>query len=177
VSAPERTANACPDWRALAAHRFARDGEEPAGWADALAHLDECPACRRDAPAADPTLLFRRLADPAASDRAPGFDERAEVEAAIQAVSALRAARRVTGRRGLGRAAGWGRWAAAAVLALLALSLENQGVPGGAAFVEEIAGPAALPSAGGVDQPDARVYHLASEGMSVVMIVDESLDV
>ena len=29
----------------------------------------------------------------------------------------------------------------------------------------------------GVDRPDARVYHMDGEGISVVMIVDESLDV
>src|SRR5262249_36619722 len=54
----------CPDWRGLAAPRFDSPGAatgEPAGWAEALAHLDGCPACRRAALEADPTLLFRRL--------------------------------------------------------------------------------------------------------------------
>jgi hypothetical protein len=38
-------------------------------------------------------------------------------------------------------------------------------------------GEADLPTVEGVDRPGARVYHMDGEGLSVVMIVDESLDV
>jgi len=179
-------AAACPDWTALAAHRRDRDGAEPAAWGEALAHLDGCPACRRAAPAADPTLLFRRLA----RVEAP-LDERAEVEAVLQGVTALRAARRVAARSGHGRS--WARWAAAAVLAFLALSMDNEGLPralrsaGGAPSLTAAAAPAAigamgrLPLLDGIEGPDARsnarIYHFEGEDLSVVMIVDESLDV
>ncbi len=203
-------ATTCFDWPALTAHRRDPRAAEPAAWAEALAHLDGCPDCQRAALAADPTLLFRRLAAPSEGRGAPGstqgakafapgsdLDERAEVEAAIQAVSALRAARRVAGRRaGLRRATGWARWAAAAVLAFLALSLDNQGLPGGprgpfvagaadAAAVSRLpagaAGAAASYSELGANafapRAEARIYHLDGEDLSVVMIVDESLDV
>lgn len=173
---------ACPDWTALAAHRRDRDGAEPAAWGEALAHLDGCPACRRAAPAADPTLLFRRLV------AAPlPLDERAEVEAVLQGVTALRAARRVAQRSGRGRS--WARWAAAAVLAFLALSMDNEGLPralgtAGGAPLAAAALPAAmgrLPLLDGIEGPaaraGARIYQLEGEDLSVVMIVDESLDV
>ncbi|HVF61422.1 MAG TPA: hypothetical protein VNJ70_16560 [Thermoanaerobaculia bacterium] len=174
--------SACPDWTALAAHRRERDGAEPAAWSEALAHLDDCPACRRAAPAADPTLLFRRLA----RVEAP-LDERAEVEAVLQGVTALRAARRVAQRSGRGRS--WARWAAAAVLAFLALSMDNEGLsralhtagnrPLAAAAVP--AAPGRLPLLDGIEGPaaraGARIYQLEGEDLSVVMIVDESLDV
>jgi hypothetical protein len=178
VSAPL----ACPDWTALAAHRRERDGAEPAAWGEALAHLDGCAACRRAAPAVDPTLLFRRLV------AAPlPLDERAEVEAVLQGVTALRAARRVAQRSGRGRS--WARWAAAAVLAFLALSMDNEGLPralhtAGRAPLAAAAVPAALgrlPLLDGIEGPaaraGARIYQLEGEDLSVVMIVDESLDV
>ncbi len=181
----------CFDWPALAAHRrerHGRDTEEPAAWQEALAHLDGCADCRRAALAADPTLLFRRLAAPAA---AAAFDERAEVEAALVAVSALRSVRRVAGSGAPlpRRAAGLVRWAAAAALALVALSLGDRGLPGagdpspalsgsspGVAAIHAVA---PLPLVDGVHgRPEARIYHLdGGDDMAVVMIVDESLDV
>lgn len=61
----------CPDWQTLCYLRQTRDrrqagprqadaGDVP-GWQAALRHLDDCPSCQREALAADPTLLFRRL--------------------------------------------------------------------------------------------------------------------
>ncbi|HEX5760030.1 MAG TPA: hypothetical protein VF121_12635, partial [Thermoanaerobaculia bacterium] len=113
-----------------------------------------------------------------------------EVEAVLQGVAALRAARRVEERGGHGR---WGRWAAAAVLAFLALSVRNEGLPralrdgawaGSGTPLAAAAAPAAfvrLPLLDGLEGPesgpDARIYHLEGEDLSVVMIVDESLDV
>ena len=208
----------CYDWPALTAHRRDRLADEPAAWREALAHLDGCTDCRRAALAADPTLLFQSLAarEPRGSEciaRQPRgsestaheprgafqeLDEQAEVESALQAFTAMRAARRVAGLRGglLRRAAGVGRWAAAAALAFVALSLENVGLPDNAratfrAFsdnprgvVEPAAVTAALPAVSrlplveGINgRPEARIYHLGGDDLSVVMIVDESLDV
>ncbi len=180
----------CPDWTALVALRERADAEglpEPAGWAAALDHLDGCPRCRRQAVAADPLLVFRRL---------PGAEmparERAEAEAAeamVQAVAAMRTAERLESRR---RFAGWRRWAAAAVLALASLSvgrdreqlLAPQPVTPATPVVSlpEMASPAANSTAGAatlewLDSSDARVYQLNGKDLSVFMIVDHKIDV
>ena len=124
---------AAADWRALAAHRADPRGEEPAGWAAALDHLDRCADCRRAALAADPTLVFRRLrttAAPAAADP--------EAAAMRQAVAALREASRLGATAGAGREvapgrgarrAAWTRAAAAASLAAAALAAGSGRVP------------------------------------------------
>ena len=178
---------ACPDadgWRALAAHRADPRGQEPAEWAAALAHLDGCPGCRRAALAADPTLLFRRLPVPRLGDQ----EIAQEVADMQRAVAALRTASRVRVRadRGWTRT----RWAAAAALATVALSLGaspelHPGRVGGPGAVRsELAGqalpspaavPAALrlPSVEDLNRPEARIYQMGT----VVMIVDEGLDV
>jgi hypothetical protein len=181
---------ACPDWNALVAlrERAAAAGleAEPAEWTAALAHLDGCPRCRRQAMAADPLLIFRRL--PGAERQAA--EERAEAEAMVQAVSAMRAAGRLESRR---RFAGWRRWAAAAVLALAALSVGRDREPllAPAASPPMAAPPAAAsPAASNVnvvnngaatlerlDRSDARVYQLNGKDLSVFMIVDNKLDV
>jgi hypothetical protein len=167
----------CPDWRSLAAHRDDPRTAEPASWRQALAHLDGCAVCREEAYAAEPTLVFRRLP---ALDR----DAAAEVESMRQAVAVLRSGRRAeAGRRGA--AARWRRWAAAAVFALAALSLgrgvdpENLGpVPPSSAFTSYRPATGSVPVIEGLDRPDARVYQRWDGGdMSLVFIVDESLDV
>ena len=114
--AARRTAVSCPDWSALAALRNAdrRDDAEPAGWAAAVAHLDACPRCRREALAADPLLVFRRL--PALELDAGRGALRGRVDAPGGGRHAHRP-RRLESRR---RFAGWRRWAAAAALALVA---------------------------------------------------------
>ena len=174
--------NACPDWTAVVAHRFERDGEEPAGWRGMLAHAEECADCRRQALAADPTLVFARLA---AEDSAV-----VDVAAMRRAVETLRRAQRVSpGRARRGRAGG-ARWrlAAAAVLPLLTVLLpaspRRQSPP---TPVARIATPAAsspsfaelaaLPLVEDLGRPDARVYQLGGPDLAVVMIVDETLDV
>lgn len=182
----------CPDWRALVAHRKDPLSEEPAGWQEALAHLDGCPVCRREAPAADPTLLFRRL--PALDMGAAA--EAAEVESMIQAVATLRTARRLETPERASRAA-WKRWSAAAALATVALSLgaghglrreptvslSSLPVPSRSGTVV----PAAVsprfasdqvPVVEELNRPAARVYQMdGGKNLSVVMIVDERLDV
>jgi hypothetical protein len=181
----------CPDWPALVAYREAR-GEDPPGWRASLDHLAGCADCRRRALAADPLLVFQRL--PAVAV-APG-----EVTAVQQAVATLRRSRRVAaaspapaGAAGRRRSLADGRWrwsAAAAVLLAAALTLAPAGPGAGrgrgpqsapvsphlttvrgqadpvltSAFVEDF------------DLPDARVYQLAEEELSVVMIVDPSFD-
>jgi hypothetical protein len=181
---------ACPDWNALVALRDRADlaglEAEPAEWAAALTHLDGCPRCRRQAMAADPLLVFRRL--PGAER--PAAEESAEAEAMVQAVSAMRAAGRLESRR---RFAGWRRWAAAAVLALASLSVGRDKAPllAPPPAPPEAALPAtASPAAGGanvmntgaatlerLDSSDARVYQLNGKDLSVFMIVDNKLDV
>jgi hypothetical protein len=173
----------CPPWRALAAEREA-SGADPRGWTQALAHLDGCPTCRREAIAADPLLAFRRLPAPAATA--------AEVETMRQAVAALRRAGRVPAEArpaasSLARLGGLGavrRAAAAAALVAVGLLLrpaapERPGAAGGSVAavpreVEEAAVQASFVE--DLDLADARVYQLDASGMQVVMIVHPSLD-
>jgi hypothetical protein len=117
----------CPDWTSLAAWREDPRAEEPAEWQEALAHLDRgCTRCRRAACAADPTLVFRRLAAPPAVVAPSPVQEASEVEAMRRAVAAMRAASRVEASERRGRSA-WAirgkRWGTAAALLVAALSM------------------------------------------------------
>lgn len=191
----------CPDWISLTAHRQERNGSEPAGWNEALAHFDGCNLCRRQALAADPTLVFRRLAAvPAVTMTAA--EERAEVDSVRVAVAAMRAASRLdsleAGPRTSSLGKRWSMGAVAAVLALAALALPSGYDPSKPAQMAAAtvaseewieAGPLAEPVAAaqqvdldepvveGVNLPDARVYHMSGDGLSVVMVFDESLDI
>ncbi|HEV2855429.1 MAG TPA: hypothetical protein VHC97_21735 [Thermoanaerobaculia bacterium] len=165
----------CPDWSRLAAERK-RDLSEPEGWAEALAHFDSCGLCHKEALAADPLLVFRRLP---AVELTPA-EESLEVESMQQAVAAMRTARRLEAR---GRFAGWRRWAAAAVLAAVSLGVgrdksprlqEVAAVP--PAYAPAVQKPA-VPTIEDLDRPGARVYQMGDEGFSISMIIDESLDV
>jgi hypothetical protein len=179
----------CPEWSRLAVlpeelREELRD-EEPEGWMEALEHLDTCRSCRPEALMADPLLVFRRL--PVTDLNAA--EERSEAESMRLAVAAMRNAGRLESRH---RFAGWRRWAAAAVLALASLALGRGRAPHSTdsvtamaaamapAAVQRAAAPstAAEPAAiEGLNRPGARVYHMDGEGLSVFMIVDESLDV
>ena len=184
----------CPDWRGLARRRGPLHGADPAGWDDAVTHFENgCPSCRRAALLAEPMLVFRRLRGSAAAGAAEmsAAQEASEVDSVRQAVAALRAAGRVDASRSR-RFVHW-RWAAAAALAAAALSIPadnawqlQQGrgalpspaaVMRGAVLPAAFAGDAEMPAVEGVNRPGARIYHMDGEGMSVVMIVDESLDV
>ena len=157
----------CPDWTALAARR-----ED--GWKAAVEHFDGCTLCRREALAADPLLVFRRLP---VAELTPA-EEQVEVDAVRQAVAAMRTAERLERRRSF---AGWRRWTAAAVLAGAALTVGR----GRVSAPERAAGTPAVPPAvaaqapplEGVNRPGARVYHMDAEGTPVVMVFDESFDV
>jgi hypothetical protein len=169
----------CLDWPRLVALRESAEAE-PAEWTEAMAHFDACPRCRREAVAADPLLVFRRL--PAVE--MPEVEERAEAEAMRQAVSAMRTARRLESHRH----AGWRRWAAAAVLAVASLSVSWDKVPRTrepepAALKPAVAAPAAPRPATGpatleaLDGSNARVYQMNGEGVTAFMIVANKADV
>jgi hypothetical protein len=185
----------CPDWRQLAAARDASPAE-PAGWEEALRHLDGCPRCRHAAVAADPLLAFRRLPAPAlAAD---------EGEAMRLRVAALRGAARVAplaatdapapparGRR-LGsplrrlRALPLRQLAAAMLVLAAVLAGGNR-----ARHSPTANDPAAIVSAGALldaalasepvldelDQPFDHVVQWNGEDLSVVLVVDERLGV
>ncbi len=189
----------CPDWQTLAAWRDEPRAEEPAEWSDALAHLDRgCPSCRRAAVAADPTLVFRRLA--AVPETTPA-QEASDAEAMRRAVAAMRAASRVESPERL-KTINWKRWAAAAALAVAALSMPGDearlrrtasliaeatpavlsaGSPSVAGLSASVFPAAVFPAANGdpivegVNGPDARVYQMESDELTVVMVVDENL--
>jgi hypothetical protein len=83
----------------------------------------------------------------------------------------------------------WSRWSAAAGLALLALSLGGEhawrlGPVGSAKAAPVLAAPVvpAVPAARppmleDINRPDAHVYQVDGEGLDLVMIYSESLDV
>lgn len=194
----------CPRWDRLVAHRYADPGggaavAEPAGWDEALEHLESCAACREEAFAADPTLVFRRLR-PSTLDAEADPDE---IRAMRQGVDALRRARRVD--ETVAGVPGRARWlrstslsrtglrsAAAILLAALLLSVHGAGGPDGQPAGRPVAladagelqarMPAdpwseAAPSADNFDRPNAAVYHIDDEALNLVMVVDPELDV
>lgn len=201
-----------PDWQRLVALRDAA-GREPAGWRDAVTHMESCEPCRRAALAADPTLVFRRLPAPAVD----GTD----ADAMRRAVAALRRANRVAPLDGAPAAAdGEGsvtdrlrrlpaavRRLAASLLLVAAgtagLLMVGVGPPDGGGAVVPAAThstDAAAPGSGGglwrpgapTASPDgagepvfeglsapraADVYQAGEGDMTVVMVVDENLDI
>ena len=180
----------CPDWRPLLAHRFDPTLATPDAWCRAEEHLRGCAMCRRAATAIDPTLAFR--------DAARWAPPTAEIADIHRAVRTLRRASEVERRAGAGkqsapsRARGVSRRErgplAAAALFALVLALQPASVsrntgdapatpePAAAGRLLRAARPAA-PAIEGVDRPDARVYEWGADDLSVVMVVDESLDV
>lgn len=186
----------CPDWTALTAHRLqGRHGQEtvePEGWSTALDHFDGgCQLCRKAALKADPTLVFRRLAQVPAAAMTEA-QERAEVDSVRQAVAAMRAASRLEPKGRRFAAGGWKRWSAAAALAMMAVIVPSDDAQRTAQLRNALERPAAesLEAStraarqtgeapvleGGVDLPDARVYHLGDQELAVVMVIDESFD-
>jgi hypothetical protein len=151
--------------------------------------MDDCDACRRAALAADPTLVFRRLpALPRAED--------VEIDAMRRAVANLRHAHRVMAeadaaaesrpRRGADRLR---HAAAAAVLAAAGLGTWFVGVshdapaarPAQATPAVATAAPrgaAVLPVFEDLSRPNQPdVYQVGEEDLTVVMVVDETLDI
>ena len=189
----------CPDWTSLTAHRRDRSSPEPEAWSEALAHFDGgCKVCRKAALKSDPTLVFRRL--PAVSAAAmTEAQERAEVDAVRQAVAGMRTASRLDSLENRKRASflgGWRRWSAAAALTMMAVTIpsddrrqaEKAAIFRDGLMTESWESPEAAEQVarqtvpvtvleGGVDLPDSRVYHQSYDGLSVVMVVNESLDI
>lgn len=181
----------CPDWKTLLAHRLDSDRESESGvdgppseWPEALEHLEECPACRRRALALDPSLIFAAQAPLGVSDDEVGLIK-ANVHTLLRARAAEHASHRV--RRGLGRLA-----AAAAVVALMVLlpthtsrqaltsspalpglASDARSVPAGDGLLVEAPSPLIEP----LDLPAARIYQLGGGDFSIVMVVDDSIDV
>lgn len=193
------SAPSCPHWPELLAHRLDGDGwfvtarPEPPGFAAALEHLHDCASCRELALGLDPTLVFHFLPAPAIAD-AEVARMRAAVGAAVRAEQTVR--REAAGRRPPPPA--WrrpARWAAAAASVLLVTALATTqlsrwrptgseavavGTPTGSAVAAAAGGEvrlAALPLIEDLDLPEPTVYQLETDGLSVVMIVDPSLDV
>lgn len=185
----------CPDWRTLTAHRNDPRAPEPEGWDDALAHFDGCSRCRPAALAADPSLLFRRLRDSppisGVGSIAGSGDE--DVLAIRQGVAALRAGRRLDDDRRRGRSP-WGRWAAAAALAVAALSAgandpdawredlwsEDLVLPtleGTAAEIQSAQGETIMPVVEELNRPDARLIQVQQGDFPVAMVYDEGLEI
>jgi len=175
-----------PDWKLLVAARDA-GGDDPTGWGAALAHMDGCDDCRQRALAADPSLVFRHL--PAV---ATGADEVASMR---RAVASLRRASRTLGSGGSapprtlvaeggeqGRrlaaalvlaAAGFGVWFAAGqgeepptFAAPATLAATPAVAAAGLPVFEELSRP---------HEPD--VYQMGGDDLTVVMVVDETLDI
>ncbi len=184
----------CPDWNRLAAHRFAaastEAAAEPAEWAGALDHLEECPRCREEAFEADPLLLFRRL---------PKVENAADDVGIVRAgVEALRRARRIEADGADAARTPDGRWwrrvAVAAGLAGMLLSAHPSAHDGSAAmdpavrfglgaalarpapasFAEDVSEWAAVDE---IERPTASVYHFDGDDVGVVMVVDAGFDV
>ena len=181
---------ACPDWRRLAAARDASP-DEPAGWDEALRHLDDCPACRRAAVEADPLLAFRRLPAPAlAVDEVEAMRLRVAAlrgaarvaPPASSAASARRLARPLRALRALPL-----RQLAAAVLvlaAVLAGGNRAQHQPAAVRAAAVVSAGASLDAAlasepvlDELDQPFDHVVQWNGDDLSVVLVVDERLGV
>ena len=195
--------SACPNWRELLSSRFDPKTPEPEGLADALVHFDGCPVCCREACRIDPTLVFRRL-PVAALDfdleaermrlAVAGMRASERVEGRAATISIRPLSRRLRGQSL--------RWALAAGLAGASLLMggrgdladaQSSGTPGARPRIAASLGLSggAVPARFGPDQapvaiesavedlgrPDARIYQFDGERLSVVMIVDEKLDV
>jgi hypothetical protein len=160
---------------------------EPVEYRRAADHLRECPECRRRAVVADPAVLFVDLPSLEVTD--------AEVEAVRSAVGAMRRARALEEESSRPHGRWWRHAAAAALLAALLLVPGNTpvyqeavngspGLTGGVGELESLIdkggflASATEPSSiiENLNRPQARIYQLTEEDLSVVMIVDESLD-
>ncbi len=158
----------CPDWDRMLAHRDDPQLDPPAGWQAALSHLDHCDRCRREALDRDPLLVFQGAA---------GWEpDEGEVEAVRAGVDVVRRSRQlvpVATRRSSGY-----RWAAASLFVgslLLLPSTIGRDEDDPWSLRQVTSAPAQ--AIDGLDRPTARVYEWGGEDLSVVMVVDESLDV
>lgn len=178
----------CPDWRLLLTERdrAERSGgltDTPA-WRAAVGHLADCAACRGAAFELDPALLFVAHSPIEVSD-----EEVDRIQANVHVLRRARSAERASAepRRRIARFA-----SAAAVISLMILLPTHTARPPSAPL--SASGPNLAsemsPFAGGLslgdgpaplieplDLPAARIYQLGEGDLSVVMVVDESIDV
>lgn len=183
----------CAQWPRLeelvAARLERRDDAEAMLSAPALGHLEDCGECRRAALALDPTLALRPLVEPEVSGTMAADDE---VESMLRAVETLRRAPARRPRSAL-VSAGWRSAAAILLVAGALYQLPARGPriaanPPADAQLEALASRpvdnevvraefSGQPVLEDLDRPGARVYQLGGGDVSVVMIVDETLDV
>jgi hypothetical protein len=181
----------CGEWvrlRPWVAARLERGADPASAAAESAApdHLAECAECRRLACALDPSLVFLKLREPREPSDAAGQREIAESAAMRERVAAMRAMKtKWSGEvRGGTRAGGW-RWAAAALLVGAGLAQGDRPAAVAPFPLALAAGPAVAvptelelqPVVEELGRPEARVYQFAGDDLSVVMIVDETLDV
>lgn len=177
----------CPDWPHLLSDRERRERsgrlEPSAAWKAAAEHMPGCASCRLTAIDLDASLLFQSQPAIEVSD-----DEIDAIRANVRTLRRSRAAERRSGesRRRLGRVA-----AAAAVVSLMVLlPTHNSRQPAPVVSGANLAADASLPIPGTLvfgdgpapvieplDLPAARIYQLGADDLSVVMVVDESIDV
>ncbi len=173
----------CPDWRLLLAERERSSGEVGDAWRAAVDHLTGCPSCRATAIDLDPTLLFVAQPSIEVSD--------GEVEAIQANVRVLRRAR-AQERAALEPRRKMARLASAAAVASLLIFLPthssrqpaSQAPAAGpslalkrAPFADGLFEDSSAPQIEPYDLPLARIYQLGEEDLSVIMVVDESIDV
>ncbi len=161
----------CPDWAALAGRRRHPGFEGTAEWRGALAHLADCPDCRREAAARDPLLIFGGCRD---LEIGPG--EIADLRRATHDLRRLRALEAAARHSPTRRAAIVASLAVAGVL-ILSGAPDRPTLEGPA--IERTLAPAAAapPWIENLDRPEARIYQWGSPEVAVVFVVDESLDV
>lgn len=178
----------CPDWRGLLAERAGAELEgdfEPTGaWRSAVAHLAGCVRCRMTVLDLDASLLF--LAQP------PLEVTDDEVDRIKTGVATLLRARRTERAAGAVRRRAARVAAAAAVVSLMILvpthtARQPPPVPSTAGTRAPDSRPPAARGTGPrdapapliepLDLPLARIYQLGGEDLSIVMVVDESIDV
>lgn len=164
----------CPKWNDLARSRDA--AEDDSAWREALEHLDGCDACRPEALAADPTLVFRRLPAPVVTD--------ADVAGMRERVALLRRARDLEAIESGPPRPSRGRLAARVAAVLLVVgSLTTVDFPSPdpvAAPARPRALPAALaaePVLEDADRPYDQVVEWTHDDLAVVVLVDDSFDV
>lgn len=160
---------------------------ELGGRRELIEHLRFCTSCRRAVVDEDPTVVFALLETEAFSE-----EEIGEIQASVRTLRRSRAietAERTSDRRDRRTA----MVAASLVFALALLPLaggkrlENgspplremaaergqRALPGWQEWVDDRTEPPVIDE---LNRPDARVYQLTEEDLSVVMIVDETLD-
>ena len=178
----------CAELRRVAPDSLLARELEPVVRRRAAEHLRECPECRRRAVAADPAVLFVDLPLLEVTEN--------DVKAVRSAVGAMRRARALEHETSRPLSRWWRHVAAAALLAALLLAPGNTPVSqpeagdGSAGLMAGVEDLETLIDQGGflasatepssiienLNRPQARIYQLTEDDLSLVMIVDESLD-